>query len=150
MIGNDMPPLQCEGQLYNNLQYTLQYEPKHLPGCRRLWVLNNIVNSTVEKMTLELLLNNGYTMDDILVFRINYTRLASLPEHAWLDAVTGAWLPRAVTCASLFSSPIPSSLILSSPIPQLSAPVADPFRLPLPSLFPTQPLSCPPSQPHQR
>ncbi|CAI5940750.1 unnamed protein product [Closterium sp. NIES-64] len=88
MIGNDMPPLQCEGQLYNNLQYTLQYEPKHLPGCRRLWVLNNIVNSTVEKMTLELLLNNGYTMDDILVFRINYTRLASLPEHAWLDAVT--------------------------------------------------------------
>ncbi|CAI5518686.1 unnamed protein product [Closterium sp. Naga37s-1] len=163
-----MPPLQCEGQLFNNLQYTLQYEPKHLPGCRRLWVLNNIVNSTVEKMTLELLLNNGYTMDvsglgrdtfhpspplplslppvpflfppspfssplplslppvpflftpssfssprplslppfsflflfshltaphraspqDILVFRINYTRLASLPEHAWLDAVT--------------------------------------------------------------
>ncbi|CAI5505895.1 unnamed protein product [Closterium sp. Naga37s-1] len=39
-------------------------------------------------MTLDLLLNNGYTMDDILVFRINYTRLASLPEDAWLDAVT--------------------------------------------------------------
>lgn len=62
LIGNDIPPLQCHGQLYKNTKYTLDYEPE-FPDCRKLWVLNNIVNKTELSLLIDLLISRGYTTE---------------------------------------------------------------------------------------
>ncbi|GJP62426.1 hypothetical protein CLOP_g19493 [Closterium sp. NIES-67] len=60
MIGNDIPPLQCAGQLYENTLYALQHEPRWLAGCRRVWVVNNVVNETAERRVVRALKAHGY------------------------------------------------------------------------------------------
>ena len=61
LIGNNMPPLQCFGQLLKNTRYALDQEPP-LADCKKLWVLNNIVNATERALILDLLLSRGYTL----------------------------------------------------------------------------------------
>ncbi|CAI5953530.1 unnamed protein product [Closterium sp. NIES-64] len=91
MIGNDMPPMQCDGQLYQNTLYTLQHEARELGGgnVRRLWVMNNILNDTEQRRIVDAILSHGYSEEDIIYIRPNYTRLASMPQHTWSDAITG-------------------------------------------------------------
>eukprot|EP00897_Mesotaenium_endlicherianum_P003433 jgi/Mesen1/3117/ME000184S02177 len=87
LIGNNMPPLQCHGQLLKNTRFALEHELP-LPGCKKRWVLNNIVNGTERALLLDLLLSHGYTLEDIIVRRINYTRVASFPRDTWTSVVT--------------------------------------------------------------
>ncbi|CAI7832353.1 unnamed protein product [Closterium sp. NIES-53] len=61
MIGNDMPPLQCDGQLYLNTLYALQHEPKDLPDLRRIWVMNKMLNDTEEARITAAILAHGYS-----------------------------------------------------------------------------------------
>ncbi|CAI5993008.1 unnamed protein product, partial [Closterium sp. NIES-64] len=63
MIGNDMPPMQCDGQLYQNTLYTLQHEARELGGgnVRRLWVMNNILNDTEQRRIVDAILSHGYS-----------------------------------------------------------------------------------------
>ncbi|GJP35897.1 hypothetical protein CLOM_g20440 [Closterium sp. NIES-68] len=89
LIGNDMPPLQCDGQLYLNTLYTLQHEPRELPGVRRMWVLNNVLNATEQQRIVDAILAHGYSDEHIIYVRLNYTRLAAMPENRWAFAVTG-------------------------------------------------------------
>ncbi|CAI5995869.1 unnamed protein product [Closterium sp. NIES-65] len=88
MIGNDIPPLQCDGQLYENTLYALQHEPRRLAGCRRVWVVNNVVNETSEQLVVRALKAHGYGDEDIIVRRINYSHVAQLPEDQWGAAVS--------------------------------------------------------------
>ncbi|CAI5505815.1 unnamed protein product, partial [Closterium sp. Naga37s-1] len=60
MIGNDMPPLQCDGQLYLNTLYALQHEPKDLPELRRVWVMNKMLNDSEEARITAAILAHGY------------------------------------------------------------------------------------------
>ena len=68
LIGNNMPPLQCFGQLLKNTRYALDHEPP-LADCKKLWVLNNIVNATERALILDLLLSRGYTLQVIISTR---------------------------------------------------------------------------------
>ncbi|GJP63743.1 hypothetical protein CLOP_g20793 [Closterium sp. NIES-67] len=88
MIGNDIPPLQCAGQLYENALYALQHEPRRLAGCRRVWVVNNVVNETAERRVVRALKAHGYGDEDIIVRRVNYTHVAQLPHDQWGAAVS--------------------------------------------------------------
>ncbi|GJP31883.1 hypothetical protein CLOM_g15731 [Closterium sp. NIES-68] len=88
LIGNNMAPLQCAGQLLRNTLYALQHEARALRECRRVWVLNHIVNGTEQALLVDALLAHGVLQQDILIRRINYSHIATLPESSWTDAVT--------------------------------------------------------------
>ncbi|CAI5469161.1 unnamed protein product [Closterium sp. Yama58-4] len=101
LIGNNMAPLQCAGQLLRNTLYALQHEARALRECRRLWVLNHVVNGTERALLLDALLAHGVAPQDILVRRINFSHIATLPETSWTEAVTGEALTEAVTGEAL-------------------------------------------------
>ncbi|CAI5472857.1 unnamed protein product [Closterium sp. Yama58-4] len=88
MIGNDMPPLQCDGQLYLNTLYALQHEPKDLPELRRVWVMNKMLNDSEEARITAAILAHGYPEEDIVRIPVNYTELAAMPENLWSTAIT--------------------------------------------------------------
>lgn len=87
LIGNNMPPLQCFGQLLKNTRYAVKYEPE-FPNCRKIWVLNNIVNETEQALILDTLIAGGYTMKDILIRRIDYAAVSREPQGGWTRLVT--------------------------------------------------------------
>ena len=62
LLGNSLPPLQCDFQMYRNTLFALKHEPP-LADCRRLWVLNHNINATERGMLIDLLLAHGYTME---------------------------------------------------------------------------------------
>ncbi|GJP33964.1 hypothetical protein CLOM_g18452 [Closterium sp. NIES-68] len=88
LLGNDMAPLQCGEQLLRNTLYSLQHEPPHLPGCRRLWVLNHLVNATTQAATVKALKDHGVNDQDILIRALNLSLIATLDPSLWTIAVT--------------------------------------------------------------
>lgn len=101
LIGNDMPPLQCTGQLYLNTKYTLEHETRELPECRKIWVLNHVVNATMRAYFEDLLVSHGYSLEDILVRRIDYAEITKADRSNWTNLVTGGALAGGVLCASV-------------------------------------------------
>ena len=58
IIGNDLPPRHREGQSLENLRFILDHEPD-LPGCEKRFVVNRIVDPTIEKEIMALLDERG-------------------------------------------------------------------------------------------
>eukprot|EP00897_Mesotaenium_endlicherianum_P010689 jgi/Mesen1/9649/ME000671S09016 len=88
LIGNNMPPLQCPSQLLWNTQYAVAHEPE-LAGCRKRWVLNQVMNATERALLLDTLLDRGgCQLDDIIVRRLNISAVAAHPRDKWLEMVT--------------------------------------------------------------
>lgn len=58
IIGNDLPPRHRAGQSLDNLRFILAHEPA-LPNCEKRWVVNRIVDPTVEKQIISLLEEHG-------------------------------------------------------------------------------------------
>ena len=58
IIGNDLPPRHREGQSLENLRFILDHEPD-LSGCEKRFVVNRIVNPTIEKEIMTLLDERG-------------------------------------------------------------------------------------------
>ncbi len=69
-LGNDLPPRHQLGQTLSNLQFILENEP-NFPNCTKYWVLNRIVDNTIEASIIELLKNYGYKLEES-VFRIPF------------------------------------------------------------------------------
>ena len=58
VIGNDLPPRHAAGQSRENLAFILAHEPA-LPGCRRLWIVNRILDAAEEARIVALLEAHG-------------------------------------------------------------------------------------------
>ena len=58
IIGNDLPPRHRVGQGLANLRFVLDNEPD-LPGCRKRWVVNRIVDPEMEQRIIALLDEHG-------------------------------------------------------------------------------------------
>lgn len=58
IIGNDLPPRHRVGQGLDNLRFVLEHEPD-LPGCRKRWVVNRIVDPAMERRVIALLEEYG-------------------------------------------------------------------------------------------
>lgn len=58
IIGNDLPPRHAKGQALRNLKFILEYEAG-LESCEKIFVVNRIVDSGVERAILDLLEANG-------------------------------------------------------------------------------------------
>jgi hypothetical protein len=54
ILSNDLPPRHDEGQTIRNTAFILAHEPP-LPGARRIWVVQNILDPVAETKLLELL-----------------------------------------------------------------------------------------------
>ncbi|CAI5488445.1 unnamed protein product [Closterium sp. Naga37s-1] len=87
IIGNNMPPLQCPSQLLWNTQYALRHEGE-LEGCEKRWVINQIVNRTERALLIDSLLAHGYSLNHILIRRLNLSKISQYPREQWLDVVT--------------------------------------------------------------
>ncbi|CAI5474277.1 unnamed protein product [Closterium sp. Yama58-4] len=87
IIGNNMPPLQCPSQLLWNTQYALRHEGE-LEGCEKRWVINQIVNRTERALLIDSLLAHGYSLNHILIRRLNLSKISEYPREQWLDVVT--------------------------------------------------------------
>jgi hypothetical protein len=80
LIGNDMPPLESNGQLAMNTLYALEHEPKELWNAKRRWILNRIFDRDQHDEILGMLRENGYGSDDILDITLNENVLCSMPN----------------------------------------------------------------------
>ncbi|WHI46513.1 alginate lyase family protein [Microbulbifer sp. VAAF005] len=56
IIGNDLIPRHSAGQSYKNLEFILQHEPP-LEGCKKVFILNRIVDPSEETAIIKLLCN---------------------------------------------------------------------------------------------
>lgn len=82
LIGNDMPPLESEGQLLRNTLYALRNEPTHLPNTRRRWILNRVLsNDTVRALRESILDTQNYKTEDILVLPFDKDVMCGLPSE---------------------------------------------------------------------
>lgn len=54
ILGNDLYPRHGEGQTFTNLQFTLQHETS-FDRCKKLWLVNRIVDPEAEQRIIELL-----------------------------------------------------------------------------------------------
>lgn len=61
ILGNDIPRRHMPGQTFNNTLFILEHESAHLRGLDRLWVLNRIINQTMEREIAQLLERFGQT-----------------------------------------------------------------------------------------
>eukprot|EP00271_Cylindrocystis_brebissonii_P010595 TRINITY_DN26853_c0_g1_i1.p1 TRINITY_DN26853_c0_g1~~TRINITY_DN26853_c0_g1_i1.p1 ORF type:complete len:368 (-),score=49.64 TRINITY_DN26853_c0_g1_i1:131-1234(-) len=87
IIGNNMPPLQCPSQLLWNTEYALRHEPE-LHDCEKRWVLNQIMNATERALLIDAFLEHGFTSDDIIIRRLNVSKVAAQKQAVWADHVT--------------------------------------------------------------
>jgi len=58
ILGNDLPPRHGVGQTLANTRFTLDHEPA-LSDCRKRWVVNRIVDRSVEEEVISLLEQQG-------------------------------------------------------------------------------------------
>lgn len=75
ILGNDLPQRHTPMQTYQNLEFTLKNE-SDFEGCRKLWILNRIIDSDKKAALIELLAKYGKEYVDI---PYNATELASVP-----------------------------------------------------------------------
>lgn len=58
IIGNDLPPRHTAEQMLRNLRFMLDHEPE-LADCRKIWILNRVVDPRVERDIVDLLESRG-------------------------------------------------------------------------------------------
>ena len=79
ILGNDHPPRHCEKQTINNLKFILDNEPA-FSNCRKLFVLNRIVDTKREQELIDLLEQHS----------MSYIRIPFVPqEYAKIRCETG-------------------------------------------------------------
>ena len=71
ILGNDLPPRHQVGQVYTNVEFILENEME-LPGWRKRWVLNRIINQTEYRKIRQLLASHGYGEEDIIDIPFNW------------------------------------------------------------------------------
>lgn len=59
-LGNDLPPRHTEGQVYTNVRFILDHEPRY-PDLDRRWYVNRIVNESELARVLDLLVSRNET-----------------------------------------------------------------------------------------
>ncbi|CAI5525179.1 unnamed protein product [Closterium sp. Naga37s-1] len=140
LIGNNMAPLQCAGQLLRNTLYALQHEARALRDCRRLWVVNHVVNGTERALLLDALLAHGVAPQlhapSCLFHSPSFSSLippSSIPPSS---------IPPSSIPPSSFLTPLSSLLFPPSSLPIPCSPFLSP---PLSSLSPHSPHSSPPT-----
>lgn len=71
LIGNDMPPLQCDGQLGVNIAYTLEHEGSW-PSVQKRWILNRIIYQGQHNTIVRALKEHGFEDSDIIDIPFEY------------------------------------------------------------------------------
>eukprot|EP00963_Diacronema_lutheri_P008678 scaffold770_cov362-Pavlova_lutheri.AAC.2 len=74
IIGNEIPGRHQKGQTLKNLQYMLDQEPE-LEGCHKRFLLNRIVNQTLERQVMELLQRRGVPFRRIAFLAKEYKKI---------------------------------------------------------------------------
>lgn len=67
LVGNDMPPLQSQGQLRMNTQYALKHEQIAFKSGTKRWILNRIWNETEFSLIYGSLIEAGVQPKDIVL-----------------------------------------------------------------------------------
>lgn len=89
IIGNDLLPRHGQHQTMDNLKFILENEPK-LQGCTKHFVLNRIVDKSLEKKYIKLIEEAGHDYSTI-PFRVSEYKKAKvdyaiLPDKSYLDS----------------------------------------------------------------
>jgi len=71
ILGNDLPPRHGKGQTLSNLQFTLEHETA-FADCKKLWLVNRIVDKEDEQAVIRLLEEHGQTYIHIPFETDNY------------------------------------------------------------------------------
>jgi hypothetical protein len=74
ILGNDLPPRHQSGQTYDNLKFILENEPRYM-DCRKIWILNRIIDTEAKSRLVELLEEHGAEYIDIPIDRDEYRSL---------------------------------------------------------------------------
>lgn len=103
VLGNDLPPRHSVSQARTNLRFILENEPE-LPGCKRHWVVNRIVDPVEEAAILELLEahGQGYTRIPFSIdeYALRPWDFDGLPWPGWSYSEELSLLPRAMQARS--------------------------------------------------
>jgi hypothetical protein len=97
ILGNDLPPRHRSGQSLANLKFILENEPA-LPGCEKRWVVNRIIDPSVESALLDLLQQHRQPVLHIPFVQSDYVRipldLGCLPSRDFFTRRRFAWASR--------------------------------------------------------
>eukprot|EP00939_MAST-03C_sp_MAST-3C-sp1_P002749 g2749.t1 len=67
LIGNDMPPLERNGQLLRNTMYALENEAKDIPRIERRWILNRIIDPNLHASVRREIVRHGYNRPEQII-----------------------------------------------------------------------------------